>query len=99
MFRRISNSWSLVKASAAVLQIIEQRAAILGRIVAAVLGLMWNLATFLAVPVLVAEKLGPIATVKRSVQLLKKTWGESIVGDAAIGTVFGLMMFSTIVFS
>jgi hypothetical protein len=64
---------------------------VVGRIIAGVFGLGWSLATFLAVPVLVVEGIGPIEAVKRSTQLLKKTWGEQIVGNIGIGAVFSLL--------
>jgi hypothetical protein len=70
---------------------------IVGRIVASVLGLGWNLATFLAVPVLVIEGVGPIEAVKRSTQLLKKTWGEQIAGNLGIGAAFTLLFFAMLV--
>lgn len=68
---------------------------VLGRLAAGLFGFAWNIATFLVVPVLVTENLGPIEAVKRSTALLKKTWGESIVGNIGIGTVFGLIIFGT----
>lgn len=67
---------------------------VIGRIVASVFGFAWNIATFLAVPVLIVEGVGPIDAVKRSTQLLKKTWGEQIVGNLGIGAAFGLMSFA-----
>ena len=67
----------------------------IGRIIASVLGFGWNLATFLAVPVLVVEGIGPVEAVKRSTQLLKKTWGEQIVGNIGIGFAFGVISFFT----
>ena len=70
------------------------RRGIIGRIVASVLGFGWNLATFLAVPVLVTEGVGPIEAVKRSSQLLKKTWGEQIAGNLGIGAVFALVFIA-----
>ncbi len=72
------------------------RRGFLGRIVASVLGLGWNLATFLAVPVLVIEGVGPIEAVKRSSQLLKKTWGEQLAGNLGIGAVFALVVLAGI---
>ncbi len=68
----------------------------IGEIAAGLLGLGWNLAVFLAVPVLVVENVGPIEAVKRSAQLLKKTWGEQIAGNFGIGLVFGLAIFGVI---
>ena len=53
--------------------------------------LLIGLVIVLVVPVLVVEEVGPIDAVKRSVNLLKKTWGEQIVGNFSIGLVFGLL--------
>ena len=68
----------------------------IGRLIASTLGFGWNLATFLAVPVLVVEGIGPVEAVKRSTQLLKKTWGEQIVGNIGIGFAFGMISFFTV---
>jgi cobalamin biosynthesis protein CobD/CbiB len=56
-------------------------------------GLAWNLATFLVVPVLVIEGQGPIDAIRRSASLLKQTWGEQIAGNLSIGLIFGLITF------
>jgi hypothetical protein len=45
----------------------------------------------MVVPVLVSRDIGPIDAVKESVLLLKRTWGENIVGNVGIGLVFGLL--------
>ena len=66
---------------------------LLGRIVAAIVGVGWNIATYLVVPVLVVEDIGPIDAIKRSAALLRKTWGEQIVGNVSISVVFGLITF------
>jgi hypothetical protein len=76
-----------------VLRAIAERAGIIGRIVISLIGFAWTVATYLVVPVLAAEDIGPIDAVKRSTQLLKRTWGEQLVGNAGVNAVFGLMMF------
>jgi hypothetical protein len=73
-----------------ILRVISERSGTLGRIVVSLVGLAWNLATYLAVPVLVIEGIGPVEAIKRSTGLLKKTWGEQIVGNFSIGLVFVL---------
>jgi hypothetical protein len=70
--------------------------AIIGQIVVGIAGAAWSIATFLAVPVLVIEGVGPIEAIKRSTALLKKTWGEQIIGDLSIGGIFGLMTLGVI---
>ncbi|MDH5506488.1 MAG: DUF6159 family protein [Anaerolineae bacterium] len=66
-----------------------------GRFIASLLGAAWSIATFLVVPVLAAEDTGPIAAIQRSVELLKKTWGEQIAGNLSINAVMGLAYFAT----
>jgi Family of unknown function (DUF6159) len=65
------------------------------RMVGSGLGVAWTLSTFLVVPVLVQQKVGPIDAIKQSVALLKSTWGENAIGNVGLGAVFGLVMFGT----
>lgn len=74
-----------------ILRWLSERGKTLGRIASSIGGLAWNLATYLVVPVLVVEGVGPVEAIKRSANLLKKTWGEQIVGNFSIGLVFGLL--------
>lgn len=74
-----------------VLRAISERSGLIGRLVVSFVGIGWNLATFLAVPVLVMEEVGPLGAVRQSAEYLKSTWGEQIVGTAGIGLVFGLI--------
>jgi hypothetical protein len=73
------------------------RRGFIGRIVASLFGLAWSVATFLAVPVLVVDGVGPLEAVSRSTQLLKKTWGEQIAGNIGIGAVFALVFTAALV--
>jgi len=76
-----------------ILRWLSERAGVLGRIVISLLGMLWNVATYLVVPVLVMEEVGPVDAVKRSVELLKRTWGEQIIGNFGVGLIFGLLAF------
>jgi len=51
----------------------------------------WTLASFLVVPILVAERKSPIDALKGSASLLKKTWGEQLVGNFSFS--FGFVFF------
>ncbi|MCA9942620.1 MAG: hypothetical protein H6656_02980 [Ardenticatenaceae bacterium] len=79
-----------------ILRMISERSGTLGRIVVSLVGFVWNIATFLVVPVLVMEKVGPLDAVKRSAGLLKETWGEQIAGNLSVGFIFGLVFFLAI---
>jgi hypothetical protein len=82
--------WALVSATiGVVLKTIERRSGFVGNMVTRVLGLAWTVATFLVVPVLVAERKGPLEAIQASVQLLRRTWGE----DLLAGLGFGLLYF------
>jgi hypothetical protein len=73
-----------------ILRIIEERAGFIGRWIAGLVGLAFTVATFLTVPILVSREVGPIEAVKESAALLKKTWGENIIGNGGMGFVFFL---------
>jgi amino acid transporter len=45
----------------------------------------------------VAEDLGPWQAISRSTSLLKKTWGEQIVGNFSIGVIFLLIFILVLV--
>ena len=50
-------------------------------IVGLVAQVAWSVITYLVIPVLVAEGVGPIQAIKRSASLLRKTWGEQLVSN------------------
>ena len=80
-----------------ILRAIQERAGFLGRLVAGFLGVAWTLASFLVVPALVSRDVGPIDAVKESAVLLKKTWGENLIGQGGVGLVFGFLFFALII--
>jgi hypothetical protein len=77
---------------------VQERLGLIGRLVVGFLGLAWTVATFLVVPILASQEVGPIDAVKHSVELLKRSWGENLIGNGGIGVVFGLFtMFAIVV--
>jgi hypothetical protein len=73
-----------------VLRLIEERAGFVGRWIAGLLGMAFTVASFLTAPILVSRDIGPIDAVKESAALLKRTWGENIIGNGGLGIAFGL---------
>lgn len=71
-----------------ILRTIADRAGLLGKLIAGGAGLAWSIATFLVVPILAVEGIGPVAAIEKSATLLKKTWGENLIGSAGIAIVF-----------
>ncbi len=89
--------WSAFAATVGmILRAIEERLGIIGRVVIWLVGTAWAIAIFFVVPVLAAEGVGPIDAVKRSVSVLKKTWGEAALTRIGVSTVFTLIMLPII---
>ena len=83
-------SWAMVAATVGlILKAIQDNASILGKIITGIIGLVWSIATFFVVPIIAYENVGPIDAVKRSSQMMKEKWGESITA----GFSFGLIHF------
>jgi len=72
------------------LRSLEEKVGWLGRLVVKLIGVGWALATFLVVPVLVTRDLGPVEAVKESADLLKRSWGENLIGNVGLGLVFAV---------
>lgn len=79
-----------------ILRAIQERVGFVGKIIVGMLGVGWAIATYMVVPVLVVQKVGPIDAIKESAGLLKKTWGENVIGQAGIGLAFGLIFMAVI---
>jgi hypothetical protein len=63
---------------------------IVGQIVGALVGTAWALVTFLTIPIIMLEDLGPIQALKRSGHLFKQTWGENVAAQFGFG-FFGMI--------
>jgi hypothetical protein len=85
-------AWALLAASVGMLlKTIEERVGFVGRIVTALLGAAWTIGSYFVVPVLVAENMGPLDAFRRSVLILRKAWGESLVGNIGLGLITTLV--------
>lgn len=76
-----------------ILSLIRDQGKNIGKVIVSIIGFVWNIATFLVVPILAAEDVGPIDAIKRSVSYMKRTWGEQLVGSYGISIVFNLIGF------
>ena len=79
-----------------ILRAIQERVGFIGRIIVGLLGASWTIATYLVVPVLVTRDVGPIAAVKESTALLRKTWGENVIGQVGLAAAFGFIFLGVI---
>jgi hypothetical protein len=82
-------AWALVSATVGlILHLLHERSGWIGQIIVSLLGGAWGLITFFVVPVLILEDKGVVDAVKESVSLIRRTWGESIVGSGGIAVIF-----------
>ena len=67
---------------------LEQRLGLAGRLIGLAGGLAWTVATFMVIPVLAFENVGPIDAVKRSSSILKARFGTVARGGLRFGLLF-----------
>jgi hypothetical protein len=82
-------AWSAVSATVGlVIRVLEQAGRKRGEygkyFLIQIFGVLWSVATYFIVPVLVIERLGPWKALKRSVKVLSRTWGDQIGGRIGI---------------
>lgn len=88
---RVIAGWAAVSiAMSALVTVVRDRAGPAGGLLASVGGAIWSLVTFLVVPVLAFEGVGPNDAVKRSAHLFRERWGQQVTGNLAIGGIAGL---------
>ena len=77
---------------------LEQRLGLVGRLIGIAGGLAWAVATFMVIPVLAFENVGPIEAVKRSSSILKSRFGTVARGGLRFGLLFvGLSIAALVV--
>jgi hypothetical protein len=67
---------------------LESRLGVVGRVVGFAGGLAWAVATFLVIPVLAFEDVGPIEAVKRSSHIFKAQFGSVVRSGLRFGLLF-----------
>ena len=64
----------------------------LGKVLLGGAGMLWQIAVYLTVPAIVIDDLGPVQALKRSVLLLRSTWGENLVANAGLGVIAAALL-------
>lgn len=84
--------WAFISATVGlVLRMIAERSKLIGHLIAKLLGAAWAIATYFVVPVMIFEKRGPKDSMSSSTQLIRRTWGESLVAAAGVGIIIMLL--------
>jgi len=68
-----------------ILNALASRASWIGKLVIWISGFAWGMATYLVVPVLIAEDRGAFGSFQRSMQLVRKTWSDQLVAEIRFG--------------
>lgn len=77
---------------------LEERLGFFGRWIMALIGIAWSVASIFVIPVIIREEksANPVKLLKTSAIMLKKTWGETIIGYAGIRGFFLLILLITL---
>jgi hypothetical protein len=93
--------WSLLAGIVGIaIKALEQRLGFIGRIIVRFIGVAWSIASVFAVPIIVCddEAENPVRTLKRSADLLKRTWGEALIGYVGMSFASGLIIGGSVIF-
>ncbi len=71
----------------------------LNNLIGAALEFGWYIATFLVIPVLAHENLGAIKSIRRSTELMKKTFGENLAAALLLPQLIGLLLIAWLLIS
>jgi hypothetical protein len=89
--------WSLVSCTISLLLRLIEELGFVGRIIEGILGWAWSLITYLVLPIIVVERAPVRNTVRRSRQLLGRTWGQSLVATVGFGLLTTIAVLLTVV--
>ena len=88
--------WSLLASTVGIiLSMLERRAGLVGRIVLKLIGVVWAVASVFAVPAIVCdpELSNPFTALKRSASIIRRTWGETLIGFAGLHVITWVGVF------
>lgn len=73
-----------------VIRTVARRLRLAGLLAVLLFGAAWEIATFLIVPVIVAEGGDPFSVLGRSIALVRKVWGEEVSSNVGLGMITAL---------
>jgi hypothetical protein len=89
--------WTLLAATVGLLlKTMQDRSRNVTALLFGALGVAWSLLTYFVVPVLVVEGKGPVEAIKESAAMIKRTWGEELVGGISYSGISWLLALPAI---
>ena len=72
-----------------IIKAIERKFDFVGRIIARFVGVTWSIASVFVIPIIVRdeESANPFVMLRKSAEILTRTWGESLIGYIGIGFI------------
>jgi hypothetical protein len=87
-------AWALLTGTVGmVLELLRERLAVVGSWLSFLGGLAFSVVSFLALPVIMFEGRGAVASLRRSTELLRRSWGENVTFNFAMGGLLLLVLF------
>lgn len=81
-------TWALFAGTVGfILKMIQERSGLVGKIITGIIGIIWSIATFFVLPIIAYENVGPIDAIKRSSELMKQKWGETLTSRFSFGLI------------
>ena len=83
--------WSLFAGVVGIIiKTLEDKLSFVGRWIMRLIGIAWSVASIFVIPVIIREEKSssPLRLLKTSAFILKRTWGESVIGFIGIGSMF-----------
>ena len=82
-----------------IIKLIEERLDLVGRIIGRLVGLAWSVAAVFAIPIIVREErnANPLAVLQKSAGVLKRTWGEALIGYAGLSIANSLVALGSFI--
>ena len=91
--------WALIAATIGfLLGMIESGSQRGSSIIARILGISWSVISYLAIPLIVVEKTNPLFAMDFSMEMMRRTWGEQVIGNFSFGLVFSLFSLPVLPF-
>jgi hypothetical protein len=83
-----------------IIRMIEERLSWVGQIVGGLIGLAWSVASVFVIPVIVHDQStnNPFTVLKNSAVILKRTWGEALIGYVGLGFVNTVVILGSVLF-
>jgi hypothetical protein len=81
-----------------IIKVIEERMELIGRIIGRLIGLAWSVAAVFSIPIIVREEgnANPLAVLQKSAGVLKRTWGEALIGYVGLSIANSLVALGSI---